>query len=413
MSKLTTYILSFATLSLFLGGEQEVGGILLRPFDALLALALFAWLYQTLKTGRTGIKKADLSSPITLCMAFLCVYVPLNALLLSSAAVAAKEGLQYAEFLLYLLVMVSVTRTAENRRLFLKVLFYGLSAAAVVTAVYHISQGIVIRYKELGDTKYAFGVASFFALCLYVSQRRRADKTQLLWLGVMLLLMLLSGERKGWAAFAGASAAMLFAMLASGFRRRSQWASLLLKGAPFAFMVLVCGMLIYVGSSQARIYVTSQLASFEKAVALTSVSGSNYMAAETGSDRVRLFLMDYSIEMFTKNPVFGIGPDQFKNHLQWAIPNENFLVGPHNQYLSYAVETGILGLFAFVGLWLSSIGRAYRAVRAARANQFVPSLLIFGLAVYGAVLSAFIAGGAVTMAFLIFPAALALGLKAT
>lgn len=413
MSRLITYILSFATLSLFLGVDLQVAEIVLRPFDALLVLALLLWFYRMLRLGQTGIKKRDLASPITICMAFLSLYVPLDALWLSSFGTAVKEGIQYVEFLLYLLMVGTVTRRGTNRQLFMTVLFYGLSVIAVLTAGYHMSQGHFAGYKELGDTRYAFGVVALFTLCLYITQGRKGSTRQLLWLGAALALMLLSGERKGWVAFGGSATAALLVVLADSFRNRSRFTSLVLKSAPFVLVLFACGFLIYQSSFEVRSYVTRQLSSFEDITNFIRTSGRSYMAAESSSNRARLFLLDYSIDVFWENPVFGIGPDQFMSYVQWEAPNENFILSPHNQYLTYATETGAVGLAAFVGVWFFVIRRSYYAVRFAREGRGAPyvlALLVFGLAVYGAVLNLFVSGGAVTIAFLIFPAGLALSL---
>lgn len=410
MSRQLTYLLGLAVLSLFSGMGIEAAGANLRPFDAILLIAACIWGYRSLATGRLGIRKRELSAPVTLCMLLLCLYVPLNAYFQSSVGTAIKEAIQYSEFLLLLLLISFVTRSPDNRKLFLNILFYGLGLVVLLTAFYHIAQGDLVNYKMLNDPKYAFGLFALFASCMHLAGKRSAGYTILL--GAALLLMVLSGERKGWVAFVAAVSSVVWFTQISGGIKRSWVSTLVTKGVPL-LVVSGIGLLFLLQSSQTgRMYLYKQVNTFGSLVErIDFEQGIDYQDHTTVSDQTRLFLMIYSIETFREHPLFGIGPDQFKDEIRWVAPTQRFVTSPHNEYLNYAAETGLFGLLPYLGVWFFTFRRVYRLLVRSRARGGDPLVYsIFGLVVFSAVTSFFIAGGSTTtVAFLIVPAGLTLG----
>jgi len=76
----------------------------------------------------------------------------------------------------------------------------------------------------------------------------------------------------------------------------------------------------------------------------------------TGSREARLRLLTQGVEVFTENPLTGVGAGQFQNYNEPGVTIERWRV-THNVWLQVAAELGIMGLVVFAYLVI----RAYRA----------------------------------------------------
>ena len=74
------------------------------------------------------------------------------------------------------------------------------------------------------------------------------------------------------------------------------------------------------------------------------------------SSGLRMGFYKNSFELFKKHPILGVGTGAFKTEYHQQIGNVEGLQAtsnPHNQYLLMAVETGVVGLLAFLAFLLS------------------------------------------------------------
>ena len=87
--------------------------------------------------------------------------------------------------------------------------------------------------------------------------------------------------------------------------------------------------------------------------------------------------------MIEKNPVLGIGPGHFQNtyleyqkyfppYLEWAVPQ------PHNLFLAFWLETGLLGLIGFI--WLIVV--FFKDNKKARESEFQAAWLCLAIILY-------------------------------
>jgi putative inorganic carbon (hco3(-)) transporter len=96
-------------------------------------------------------------------------------------------------------------------------------------------------------------------------------------------------------------------------------------------------------------------------VSLDSVTAENFSAVQ------RLAFWQAGLNMFTKNPVLGVG---IGNYIQ-AYPTyaaqgwETVLGHAHDYYLNAAAETGVLGLAAYLALLANSFRQVAWSVRTA------------------------------------------------
>lgn len=79
----------------------------------------------------------------------------------------------------------------------------------------------------------------------------------------------------------------------------------------------------------------------------------------TESTASRLYLLERSIEITLRNPLFGVGPGQFAPQEDAAARSEGkpkgSWLGTHNTYTQVSSETGIPGLMLFVGILVTAL----------------------------------------------------------
>lgn len=164
--------------------------------------------------------------------------------------------------------------------------------------------------------------------------------------------------------------------LAVGLGRQKGWAGVL-RGALLALSLIGLALLMLVslspqlaGSLGQR---TAQLLSDWVGVSLES----------------RLLIGRGSLELVKTHPLLGVGPGNFV--YTWpqyrppkieTVPEEilhkrvNYA---HNDYLQVASETGLLGLIAFVGLWVSVLGKGSSSLADSGIRVGLIALLLHGL----------------------------------
>ena len=82
----------------------------------------------------------------------------------------------------------------------------------------------------------------------------------------------------------------------------------------------------------------------------------------TGSREARLRLLSQGVEVFTENPLTGIGAGQFKNYNEPGVTIERWRV-THDVWLQVAAELGIGGLIAFGFLVVSGYRSCFATMR--------------------------------------------------
>jgi O-antigen ligase len=102
---------------------------------------------------------------------------------------------------------------------------------------------------------------------------------------------------------------------------------------------------------------------------------------------LRLQIWRVAIDLFAQNPIFGVGPDEFKNSILTffdldVITREAAHTGGaevHSQILLHAVSLGIFGVAAIVSIYVVPLALFIRAARSgAGAAPFVRSAAIMG-----------------------------------
>lgn len=86
-----------------------------------------------------------------------------------------------------------------------------------------------------------------------------------------------------------------------------------------------------------------------------------------------VFFVD-GLKLFRRSPVVGMGMGAFENAIQ-GVQSFNYATKyAHNHYIQTLVETGIIGLILFVGLFVVSALTLFRAGKAENAHPLLPAL---------------------------------------
>lgn len=97
------------------------------------------------------------------------------------------------------------------------------------------------------------------------------------------------------------------------------------------------------------------------------------IALESSKSRKQVLLM--SLELTLRNPIFGVGPGQFQpaaKDLSAARGERALWLETHNTYTQVSSETGLPGLFLYLGLVISGFRAVIRLERTARReNRFL------------------------------------------
>ena len=212
-------------------------------------------------------------------------------------------------------------------------------------------------------------------LCLYLGAKRMIGGVPYLLVGaVCILCLVLTYSRGAWLG-CGASLALCGLVVAKRFRIGPLMARLLTLGVVLA--VLAAGVIA--GSSRVR----------ER---LGSVS-----RPDVGTGNVRLVVWRGALEMWKKRPVFGNGLGQFKVRFPHYRDRHYLKLGlrdltryAHSEYLDLLVETGVVGLcafLAFVGVLFRHVLRRMRSIEDERLRLITLGCLagVLGLLVHNTV----------------------------
>lgn len=107
----------------------------------------------------------------------------------------------------------------------------------------------------------------------------------------------------------------------------------------------------------------------------------------------RIMIWKSASKILMDHPILGIGPGNFQNtyldyqkyfppYLEWAVPK------PHNLYLAFWLESGIVGFFGFILLIFLCIKKIILILKQKIAGQFIPAVLlavIFSALIHGLV----------------------------
>lgn len=400
--KLLAVCTGLLVVSIFSGIIYEAGPIIVRPFDIGLLVVLFVYAGMISASRQWHVEWNDL---VLLSFLSLALYIFVNSLLLVSRAEAVLSLIQNVEYLLVMVLIADLARRPAERRIFIRTLIAGFGAMAVLVAIWHITNGYISGYKLLDAPKAAFGLFALFAAVLFYQRRNPVNAFLFM---TALLLLLLSMERKSWVAFVGALIVVIVA--------RQKFLSVARKITPRFWVRTLATVVVSAGLVMlaARIpSVSAQIESLWNAASAITADGIHYKTGITSSNAARLYALQFGINAVQEHPFFGIGAGKFKESVE-MFSYGDFALGAHNEYLRVATEFGLTGLILYIIIWVMMLKRCLKLLQKVQIEgqeHRIAVLIGVALAVYGMIINAFLAGGAMNVIYLVLPAGLLLGLS--
>lgn len=410
VDRILPYYVGVCIVSLFTGIAYETDALVLRPFDAMIGVALVVIVGAASMRGYA--RRLEKGLPYYL-FATLYLYRGLSGLVMTGPALAVKELIQGVEFLALIHLVGQAVKEKDNRIRFLQTLYVGFGVVAVGTALLHIAEGQYSGYKYLGDlgytsggaAKYAFGLFGLMAAIFWASDRDRWYMFPVF--GLALVLTLLSGERKGWVALAAAGVGMYY--VASNLRV-SRILESLFSVRTFA---VAAGLVVAISVASNYDYTRESLGSFQDTYRFVVESEFDYVPVRPGQrqDVGRYNGLVFIADALSRRPVFGVGTERAKEAVE-EIPNPGVdITTGHGEYQRYALENGLLGLVLYVAAWVLLLVEAIRYSRRMLRRDYLTSLFLIGFVLYSVVVNMFMGGGAHNIVFMSLSIGLLLSLK--
>jgi hypothetical protein len=140
------------------------------------------------------------TAPFVLAFGAYALYLACNALLQTSAETALKELVQMVLFGTFFLALAQFLDDRRRACVFLAVMLVTLWALALHNAYAHVSQGAFAGWKTLGDQKLTHSMIVLIMAVVTLSPFRPRGWWWLALLVAAIVMLFLSGERKGWVA---------------------------------------------------------------------------------------------------------------------------------------------------------------------------------------------------------------------
>jgi O-antigen ligase len=374
------------------GSLRQVGlGVMnVGMSEAMVTLVLIAWVMRMVARREIRIAWPPLTLPLTIFLGVLC----LSLLGATSLQHGLKEVLKWAEVLALYIFVANELEGRWSRALIFVLL--GTGALAALQGIYQfLFQVGPAEFVLFGRFMRAYGTfaqpnpyAGYLGLTLplavglvfaaVVPMRERVKGWWLVWTvacgALMLVALVMSWSRGAQIGFAAAVAAMAIAIVA-----RSGRAAIL--GATFA--VLLVYLLLVGGISIVPATILQRFSDFVPYIGVADVRGlevtdANFAVLE------RMAHWQSALEMWTDRPWLGVGIGNYEPaYGRYALPQWPLALGhAHNYYLNIAAESGVLGVGAYLFLWVTALVGAYRGTRHTTGWQWGIALGILGVLVH-------------------------------
>jgi O-antigen ligase len=373
-------------LTLFTGVifSQE-GGYVIRPFDIMMAIAV---LFLGGRLAKKGKLKKYGNIPIYLFIT-LYLYRGLSGALLGDQYEGLGEMIQGLEFLIFTYIIIIVFRERKNRLRFIKVLHIGFGIIAIVSSIMHVQSGQPDVYKSLpgGDQKYVFGL---FGVTSFIYWMKKGGIFNLMIFTISVILVFLSGERKGMLA-------LILTILTVLTKTSEKSVSIKMVKEVTMLIVVVIGAITFAWNYEgARGKIQDFRSNFE--VGATSKKG--YIYDKRYPDVGRYNGIIFTMNTLKERPIFGVGTGGGREYLRKKTASQKYIALGHGQYQAVSLENGLLGLALYLGIWIHVIVAIWKMYKSKGEKEEVDRLFVMCIVIYGVVINGLIAGGALNILFL-------------
>lgn len=212
---------------------------------------------------------------------------------------------------------------------------------AIIISIFAPLQAGLPYFKDPIFTSLFVAVAAYMLLNYSIALKKFRSITILLFILCVYYLFFICTGRTGQVIFF----ALYFLFCYKNFKREFKLQLL----AALAISAIFIGSVLLPSSFSQR--------QTEAAHEVQTYIGDTSSAITTSSTGARLTFWNNALTLIKMKPVFGWGTGSFANAYKANINPEAaknvYPVNPHNQYLLTAVETGVIGLLALLGVFIS------------------------------------------------------------
>lgn len=336
-----------ALLSLFLPISIKFELWVIRPFELIVMLSII----YTIISGYY--KKISVTTGLMIFLPFVFWHVG-SALALGFGNFL-REALQMTVVLAFGIMVSSQLGNMNWRRLII-IISVGVTVITIYNVVWHISNNYYAGWKRLGDPKIIFSFLPIvFALFIHVVRIHSKTLEYGIWI-IIAVVIALSGERK---------AMIIYALVGAIVLSRGRH----IKAMSYA--AILASTLMLAMSLSSNSYLQQQYLSIVEIIDDISENSVALIQEDTQptsfSNSQRSFSVAVGIALWEKSPLFGIGTNAYDEIVasRYFFLPDYLTIGIHSEFLRVMVENGILGLFWYLCIWLTSIIRCRRVLRAA------------------------------------------------
>lgn len=245
--------------------------------------------------------------------------------------------------LIFIGILAVTITTPRDRRLLL---------SAAILSGFHVAIAGLVQLAVLRETLQEGRLSSYFAPVANYAAMYLAP------LVILQTGLLLHSERRGkfwWSVFGVTTMAVIATFSFAGFL------SLAVGG-------IVLWWKLPAGRLKKSLLMTGVVVGFFGLIVLTQTKNFNqhFNFSDRSSGSVRQQIWVTSWALVKKNPIAGIGPNNFETAYRAELPHHYFpplewlVAQPHNLVLALWLETGLLGLLAFSGLFMYHLALVWR-----------------------------------------------------
>ena len=322
--------------------------------QTVLILGLVAWLFKIILSGRTNFARTPLNLAILLYVVTMVISVIFSPFKLNSLLALKEEWLLLAFFL----VVNNIKRETEVENL-LTILIL-ISTLVGIYAIWQHYAGMDLYRHKLLESKGEV----FISLGLFDHHLTFGGYYMLVFL--LASTFLIYHKRSGLLRILDfAAPALLGLSLVFSYARSAWFGALtgivalgLLKGGRFVYFMI------------AGVLVVCVLVFVIEPTSLDRIKEIDLSKDRPESTRVRLW--QTSIKMIKAKPIWGVGLGNFGQLFdRYRVEGiYDTTCHPHNDFLNVAVNSGLLGLLAYLSIWAVFLHSSIKSVLKKKRNGF-------------------------------------------
>ena len=326
-----------------------------------LSLIFFIWAWAA---GKVHIDWKSLKKPLAIGVAIWVIVFLLASFLAYDPWAAfwgnferGEAGVQLLHLFIFFFLMISLFKNKDDWQKMLKVMLLAAGLVVLYGFLAGSVQGFIgpafsltNRFQgSLGNPDYTgqFMVFTvFFALYLLINSDTQMRNAKSWWYGVLAIVFFfffILSQTRG--AFLGFGAGIIIALIYSAFR----WPTKKIKGVLIGLLVffIICGGL----------FIGFRHSSFIKNLPVVG----RFADISISSGAARIWTWGSALKGIIARPILGWGPENFSvafdkyfdtRHFIPNQPSETWFDRAHSVFLDYGAETGILGLAAYLGMFV-------------------------------------------------------------